>query len=287
MNFNLSSRTLFLSAALLAMVANVVVLAGVAANRRGEPDARLVLTQRELRLPYAYDRDNSGLALELIWRTLGTDQDGDQSGNWQPPAWLTSAKMAELGFDPPVLIAVPAGDRSWRRPTSREVFVVLELDGEPFKEAVRRAEAAAQRQRAAILATHEGKRAQELLEAATKQEEYQRATQSRLFAVDAGSDRKTLRTRYPDRSRFMVAKGTITPQRRQENGREELTGTISRLSVHLLYVPQQFHAVLNDLNARHQANTPRLPSPRYAVEVALGSRLEPWLVAISGKEEGR
>jgi hypothetical protein len=195
--------------------------------------------------------------------------------------------MVELGFDPQALLSIPPGDRRWRRPPSREVFVVLEVDGPLYAEAVRRAEAAAQRQRATILSTHEEKRAQELLEAATKQKEYQRATESRLFAVDAGTNAEALRDRYPDRSRFLVIRGTITPQRRQENGRDELTGTISRLAVNLIHVPQQFHPVFNELSSRHQADTTRLPSPRYAVEVAVGSRLEPWLVAVSTAEEGQ
>jgi Domain of unknown function (DUF4824) len=287
MTFNLSSRSLFLLAAVVILVANVVVLVGVAANRHGEPDARLKLSERELRLPHSPGRDNSGLALQLIWRTLATDRDDGQSGSWQPPAWLTGSKMAELGFDPPALLAIPAGDRHWRRPTSREAFVVLEADGPLYGEAVRRDEAAAQRQRATILSTHEGKRAQELLEAATKQQEYQRATESRLFAVDAGNDAKTLRDRYPDRSRFLVTRGTVTPQRHQENGRDEITGTISRLSVNFIHVPQQFHPLFNDLSSRHQADNSRLPSPRYAVEIAVGSRLEPWLVAVSTAEESR
>lgn len=287
MTFNLSSRSLYLLAAAIIAVANAVVLAGVAANRQGEPDARLGLSERELRLPYSSGRDNSGLALQLIWRTLGTDRDDGQSGNWQPPDWLTSGKMMELGFDPPTQLAIPAGDHHWRRPPAREVFVVLEVDGPLYGEAVRRAEAAAQRQRTTILSMHDGKRAQELLEAATKQEEYQRATESRLFAVDAGNDAKTLRQRYPDRSRFLVTRGIITPQRRQENGREELTGTISRLTVNFIHVPQQFHAVFNELSSRHQADNSRLPSPRYAAEIAMGSRLEPWLVTVSTSEEGR
>jgi Domain of unknown function (DUF4824) len=287
MTFNLSSRTLFLLATVLILVANVVVLAGVAANRHGEPDARLKLSERELRLPYSLGRDNSGLALQLIWRTLGTDRDDGQSGNWQPPDWLTSGKMMELGFDPLALLAIPASDRHLRRPPSREVFVVLEVDGPLYGEAVRRAEAAAQRQRATILSTHEGKRAQELLEAATKQEKYQHAMESRLFAVDAGNDAKTLRDRYPDRSRFLVTRGIITPQRHQENGRDELTGTISRLSVNFIHVPQQFHPVFNELSSRHQTDNSRLPSLHYTVEIAVGSRLEPWVVAVSTAEEGR
>lgn len=287
MTFNLSSRSLFLLAAVIIAVANAVVLAGVAANRHGEPDARLKLSERELRLPYSPGRDNSGLALQLIWRTLGTDRDDGQSGNWQPPTWLTGSKMVELGFDPPAQLDIPTGARHLRRPASREVFVVLEVDGPLYGEAVRRAEAAAERQRATILSMNEGKRAQELLEAATKQTEYQRATESRLFAVDAGTNAKTLRDRHPDRSRFLVTRGTITPQRRQANGREELTGTISRLSVNFIHVPQQFHLLFNEPSSRHQADNSPLPSPRYTVQIAVGSRLEPWLVAVSTAEEGR
>ena len=84
MNFNLSSRSLFLLAAVVIAVANVVVLAGVAANRHGEPDARLKFSERELRLPYSSERDNSGLALRpefAQWdAALGLDRSRLPSG---------------------------------------------------------------------------------------------------------------------------------------------------------------------------------------------------------------
>jgi hypothetical protein len=67
----LSPTRLFVSGFALILIANVIALAGVAANRSGKPEAVIELTERELRLPYYEMNDeNSGLALHLNWRTL-------------------------------------------------------------------------------------------------------------------------------------------------------------------------------------------------------------------------
>ncbi|HPU80578.1 DUF4824 family protein, partial [Accumulibacter sp.] len=57
-------RTLAAGAALI-LLTNIVALSGVIINRTGEPESRLMLSARELSLPYRGYRqaENSGLAL--------------------------------------------------------------------------------------------------------------------------------------------------------------------------------------------------------------------------------
>ena len=60
---------LILACVSLLLLSNVVVLAGVAYNRSGEPLASIELTERELPLRVTYNStdDDSGTALSLKW----------------------------------------------------------------------------------------------------------------------------------------------------------------------------------------------------------------------------
>ncbi len=92
-------RLLTLAAGIL-LVADAVLLTGVAAARRGEPESQLRLTERELTLPQR-DEENSALALRL---------------NWWGRERLDASTLSALGFD----IASP-------RPAAKAVYAVLEL----------------------------------------------------------------------------------------------------------------------------------------------------------------
>ena len=85
MNRPFSPRALFLLALALLAATNAIVLVHVAANRRGEPESRLVLSERELALPYRSHAENSGLSLQLRWQLLGTDDNEAYSNRWSPP----------------------------------------------------------------------------------------------------------------------------------------------------------------------------------------------------------
>ena len=63
------AHTLIAGAALIVLT-NAIALVGVAYNRSGEPDSTLTLTRRELQMSYRWwrDRENSGIALRLLWR---------------------------------------------------------------------------------------------------------------------------------------------------------------------------------------------------------------------------
>ena len=103
--------------AALILLANAVALLGVYLNRSGEAESRMLLTQRELSLPWGRGmaRENSGLALALNWRVLDAGT-GEYYGsgfgtNGGMPDWLDQAKMAALGFD----TAAVAADNAERR----------------------------------------------------------------------------------------------------------------------------------------------------------------------------
>ena len=78
----------------LIILTNAVVLAGVAYNRSGEPETRIILTERELNLPYRYggSKENSGIALRVNFRVDGTSSDKYRYyGN--DARWLSKEKL--------------------------------------------------------------------------------------------------------------------------------------------------------------------------------------------------
>lgn len=99
-------RWLAFAAAGVLVAADAALLLGVARARRGEPEARLLLTERELALP-PRNEENSALSLRLNWWG-GRVRPRDET--------LDAARLAALGFD-----------TSSRRPAARRVYVVLEL----------------------------------------------------------------------------------------------------------------------------------------------------------------
>ena len=57
-----------MTALLLLLVVNGIVLGGVYYNRSGIPEATLTMTERELPLAYNYrHKENSGVTLRLNW----------------------------------------------------------------------------------------------------------------------------------------------------------------------------------------------------------------------------
>lgn len=93
------------------VAADAVLLVGVAAARRGTPDARLDLTERELLLQERPEV-NSAATLTLVWRNPGA------------MSWLTAEKLDELGVRSP-------------RNGPKPVFAVLGLISETKQEGSR------------------------------------------------------------------------------------------------------------------------------------------------------
>jgi hypothetical protein len=71
MKILLSSRALFLLGFFMIVATNIVVLSGVASNRSGNPESEVILTERELQLPYKIHEENSGLTLSTSIHKFG------------------------------------------------------------------------------------------------------------------------------------------------------------------------------------------------------------------------
>jgi hypothetical protein len=276
---------LLLSALFLTIAANAVVLSGVAYNRREPPEAQVVLTERELELPYRRHEENSGLALQLAWRVLG---EKDDRYAWRSsPAWLTTAKLKELGFDLPDASGPAAKDAYPRTPLPREVYIVLEQDGPAYREALERARAALATARDLKQAHPENDDLREAFENARKRFTREQVAGSRLFAVDAGTDPDLLRRTYPDRSRFIITGGLVRAGYRHEGNRRRVEGAISRLVIERIHVPLALRNALDTILDRDRFQNREPAPPRYEIALAYGRRFEPWIVAVTPAPEPR
>ena len=275
--------TLALAAALI-VVTNAIVLSGVAYNRSGVPEATLRLSERELAVPYEWGmaQEKSGISLELTWRVAppaGERHARYYEHGWGVARWLTSSKLTELGFKLPALDATGAANTLEWRHKEREVYLVLEMDGGDYRDAVLAARARLAREEAAVARGERGNTA-ELAKSAREALDRELASSSRLFAIDAGLDAQALRNRYADRSRFAVVAGRVRPTVSGAEGKRRVLGYVKALSVERVNVPLELVPVFGALGPTRNYGRHARP-PRFEATVAFGRRLEPWLISAS------
>ena len=244
------SQTLAAGLALI-LAANAVVLAGVAYNRSGEPEAVLKLSQRELPMPgeWGFEGENSAVSLTIAWRVHpgpGSDAYDFGYSYGGEAMWLDRAKLESLGFE------VLEPDRRDKRQLPRDALLVLEVDGPAYRAALQRAEERAKR------------KPEEWM---LRQLKHERETSSRLFVVDAGADLAALRTKYPNRSQYAIVKGKVRLHRASRG--KTAAGFVAGVNVTSVHVPVGMHGAVRRGGA-------------YEATVAFGRRLEPWLTTVSG-----
>jgi hypothetical protein len=271
--------------ALLILLANAVALTGVYLNRSGEPESRLVLSQRELVLPWDWrgSKENSGLALGLAWRVGETENGGEYYGGYGfsggTPQWLDEARMAALGFDTRGWANDNGTRRRFERSLPRDVLLVLELAGPSWRRALERARENAARHEAARLANADSKEFISKAKFAQEQLEREEVLGSRLFAIDAGLDRSALRAKYPDRSRFLILKATVRPQLVTVDKQRRVGGYVSGLGVSQINVPFEQRPALEPA-LRNRNRTAKEAGIPFEATIAFGQRLEPWLESV-------
>ena len=271
---NWTGRHTLISGIALILVTNAAALGGIAWNRSGDPESTLKLTQRELQPPYwGMNRENSGMSLQLNWRIIAGGKSWNYSYSGGTPDWLDQAKMESLGFDVSTAQAMKDNYRWTSRQLSREVLLVLEMDGQAYQQALQRTRKNAAEQDARLAAmpdVEELKRKAKQAQDEVKREEQEN---SRLFAIDAGLSQAELRARYPDRSRYAIVYAQVRPSTGAQN---KIVGYIERISIDGINVPYELRAML-------ERRMPGQPYGRQAFEasVAFGQRLEPWLLGIS------
>jgi hypothetical protein len=267
------SRTLLAGSALI-LLTNAVALFGVSSNRGDTPESKLSLTQRELQQSsWNIGRDNSGITLRLNWRFEQVEQKvydyGVYSGQWGMPAWLDKPKMAELGFDVDRLAAPVENGHRRKELQSKEVLLVLEMNGRAYQHQLQRVREYAENERAQLEAVPNSDEHKRRTKNAEQNYFQEQNNNSRLFVVDAGLNLQKLRDTYPDRARYAIVHGLIRPYT-MNNERNEVRvgGTISEIYGSLINVPFERRHIFNG-------------SAPYEVTVAYGKRLEPWIVAAS------
>ena len=284
------SRTLVAGLVLLALT-NAIALGGALWNRSGEPQARMRLTERELHRvePWYGNRENSGLSLQLRWRIFSEDESTNTqifafgygySGG--APGWLDKAKMESLGFDTAVL--APYSDRARKRyekQLAREVLLVLELDGPAYRRALEINTERTARELAKPV-DPDDKTAAQRRASARESLEWERSRSSRLFVVDAGPDADALRARYPDRARYAIVRGEVTPVA-LGTAANRAAGRVSSISVASINVPLPLRQVFADAQLPEYGTAPKTPLD---ATIAWGRRLEPWLVDAARRPSG-
>ncbi len=268
----LSPRVLFALGFLVILAANIMVIFRVATNKMGAPEAAIELTQRELALPFRMHRENSGLSLELKWRTFGKDDVDYYDSRYRSPDWITKEKLQLLGFP---VNKPPGSPDLGKHIVPRKAYIVLEFEGKPYQALLRRAEEKFKHAQAAIASNPDNEKIQQEFKNAKARLQQEQTSASRLFAVDAGLNAQDLRTQYPDRSRFIIAPGLVEMNWHFENKTPKPTGYVSRLLVESIHVPLELRKVFDEVLAANSSRA--IQTPRYKVVLAYGARFEPWI----------
>jgi hypothetical protein len=134
--------------------------------------------------------------------------------------------------------------------------------------------------RQALAIQHPGdKRIVKEADAALRRHSHLQSTATRLYAVDAGLDPAALRRQYPDRSRHLIAPGSIRARiYHDENRLPVVRAYVDDLAVERINLPFTFRRVLEPLLDRSRNDQGDVP--RYTVSLAYGKRYEPWIVAV-------
>jgi hypothetical protein len=275
----------------LILATNAVALLGVAYNR-GEAESTLNLTQRELHLPYSwgFQNENSGIALELQWRTLAEERENlyglhaGYSGFGREPEWLDKAKLTALGFDVSKPEDTAQGRMYYDKLLSKDVLLVLELDGPAYRSALERAQQHSQKEAALLNANSGKKEFEERAKSAKRMLYEEERINSRLFVIDAGLDAAGLRARYPDRNRYAIVRGQIQPRLVEIKHKPKLIAYISGVSITQVNVPAYYRRIFETLQESARANQYDAVATPYKVSVSFGKRLEPWITEASGSK---
>lgn len=280
----LSPHRLFILGFALILIANAIALLGVASNRSGKPEALIELTERELTLPCRSNDENSGLALHLDWRIVQENHDDiypiySHWGHWGSPVWFNAQKLTELGF---VIddVTCPEEYSKRKEPLPKDAFIMLEYDEESYQKALQRAEMVLKKAEDALKTNEEDKDLQDRFKKAKTNLEEERTSESRLFAIDAGLDAGKLRQRYPDRSKFIVMRGIVELECPSDKNEKEVVGRIADIRIDRINVPLTHRKLFDSILAQNKPDECAPKRFRYKVEVAYGSRFEPWIQRI-------
>ena len=274
-----TKRILFAAAILVILAANGLIYLHIQANRSGQFDSSLQLTEREMPVSWSGQmREDNSIRLKLEWQ-VNTDE---KYNYWKSPDWLNEQKLLEIGFSQADLQRDTENRGMIRQKIAKKAVIVLEFDGPSYQEFVRRAELKLRQEQEKSQTNPNDSSRKNQLEAAEKNLNFAHNAASRLFAVDAGGDAETLRKRYPDRSKYLFVEGRVMPILRNTATDSKDTvvgGQIQQISIETIHVPKEIHNNLHDAKGKLKRRI-NAEKPGYLVHLHSGKRFEPWISRI-------
>lgn len=273
-------RKLMLTSVLLLLLTNIVVLAGVAYNRSGEPLLTLELSERELPLMYSASskEENSGTTLSLRWQILDPEEAPEYfSTSYGTPAWLDHDKLTELGFD--IKEFENNGDKYQYNTghLTREAILVLEYQGDSYQKALALMEEKVEKHRQKVLDLSDDVDLMKELDDFEKQLTELKVSRTRLYVIDAGLDEAILMQRYANNKNYLLARGEIGLRWNQA----VVSGRIRQLYLKQVHVPLPLSEKLVSLaDGQTYSTYNNQAPPSYKVQLNIGKRIEPWIESV-------
>ena len=122
--------------------------------------------------------------------------------------------------------------------------------------------------------------------------EIDRQTAPRLVSVDVARDPAALRRKYPDRKRVMIlpalVRAKLEPWQRKPATAPfrppYLRGAITRLAIESINVPEPLSRQFDNQSSyspyTYDGKQVKIQPPPYAATLRVGSKYEPWVVAV-------
>jgi hypothetical protein len=254
------------AAAVVVVIGNAVIMAGVARNRAGNPDAVVRLSERELRNVVEMDEGAEPILDFRIEWGVAPGPDG--------APWFDRAMLESLGVGRLPEPADSAAVNDFRE-EGRRAYAVLELGGPAWDRLAAMRQAQLDSAQAGRPPEAQAKHAGDLpwLEGVGRHE-------SRLLAVDIGNDPLALRQKYPERSRYLILPAAYVAEvevaRKDSLGvvtePARVLGRITDLLPGRVYVPRPLRDSLLALGAAADDST-----TRFEVTYKVGRKWEGWV----------
>ncbi|MFT5707355.1 MAG: putative nucleic acid-binding protein [Oceanospirillaceae bacterium] len=251
---------------LIIVLTNIMLFTGVWINRTGLPTSELMLTERELSIPYSHhsEQENSGLLLQIKWRVPLQANDLSDRNNGRRTIDITKAEIEGLGFEAEQLVQKS-------NTLKNELYWALEYDGELYQKQLSIIENRYQTFLATFtLGADENKqRKKERLEEMLIEEQIQ---SSRVFFIESAQNAEKLIEKYHNQKNVLIVKGLAKASYNEKNNTFVLH--LHTLSAANIMLTRDQTGMLDSLKP---VITKTVNKPRYAVEVKWGSRFEPWI----------
>jgi hypothetical protein len=257
-------------AAAIVFASNLAAWRVAALNRSGEPEAVLVLTERELQLP-ARQTENTALTLSFVFEPPRL------AGEYaRAPGWFDRAKLESIGFDCSRPASAASADYYRTRPP-RATYAALEYEGALWLKQMEQAPRTPQPP--ASFTVPDSAVRNGVVRVAPRDP----FLDSHLVPIDVDNDPDALRARHPDIRAVAIVEATVALQFVGNAGQAPfLMGRVTSVLPPEIHVPREWRGALEGLQSDAEPGVwpPPQREPRYRVTVSWGKRLEPWITKV-------